>query len=97
MRALTAVVIVMGVLIVVGTGALFVLIAHRLSSAGSTSGAAAVAAKSTLLDEPGGTRIVGMSASGDRLVVQLQGGGEDRVVVIDLRSGAVAGRVSLAR
>jgi hypothetical protein len=34
---------------------------------------------------------------GDRLVVQLAGGGADRLVFLDARTGAVVGRVGLAR
>ena len=52
---------------------------------------------SAVLDEPTGTRIAGVSALPDRLAVQLQGGGPDRVVVVDMRSGRVLGRVGLAR
>ena len=92
MRALKAAVIVMGVLIVVGTAALLVLIVQKLNSTGT-----AAARAPTVLDEPAGTRIAGVAASGDRLAVQLQGGGADRVVVIDLRSLSVAGRIALAR
>jgi len=33
----------------------------------------------------------------DRLAVQLQGGGADRVVLVDPDSGAVAGRITLGR
>ena len=48
-----------------------------------------------MLDEPVGTRIAGIAAVRDRLAVQLQGGGVDRVVLIDPATGAVAGRISL--
>ena len=50
-----------------------------------------------VLDEPTGTRIAGIAAVQDRLAVQLQGGGVDRVVLVDPRTGAMAGRISLAR
>jgi hypothetical protein len=95
MRALKVAVVVMGVLIVVGTMGLVVGIARR-SAAPSVVSAAAWAA-SVVLDEPAGTRIVGIAVVRDRLAVQLQGGGADRVVLIDPASGAVAGRISLAR
>ncbi len=104
MRALTVVTIVMGVMILAGTGVLVAVIAHRifspapsgasLSGGASTAGAAPV---SLVLDEPAGTRIAGIAAAGDRLAVQLQGGGTDRVVLVDPRSGAVTGRIALAR
>jgi hypothetical protein len=51
----------------------------------------------TVLDEPAGTRITGAAASVDRLALQLQGGGPDRVVVVDTRAGRVVARVALAR
>ena len=52
---------------------------------------------SGVLDEPAGTHIGGIVAVRDRLAVQLQGGGADRIVLIDPTTGAVAGRISLAR
>ena len=89
MQALKALTIVMGVLIVAGTVVLGVVLARRL-------GGGSAAPVSVLLDEPAGTRIAGIAAAGDRLAVQLQGGGPDRVVLFDARSGAPAGRLSLA-
>ncbi len=80
----------MGVLIIAGTATLFTLLASRMSS-----GTGQIA--SAVLDEPAGTRIAGVSAMADRVAVQLQGGGPDRVVVVDLRAGRVLGRVGLAR
>jgi hypothetical protein len=108
MRALKVLTIVMGVMIVVGTGVLVAVIAHRIASpspaavqitggpiaGGPIAGGAPLA---LVLDEPAGTRIAGIAAAGDRLAVQLQGGGADRVVLVDPRSGAVVGRIALAR
>jgi hypothetical protein len=94
MRTLRIAVIVMGVLIVAGTAALVVAVARRAS-------APVVAALpphvTSVLDEPSGTRIAGIVALRDRLAVQLQNGGTDRVVLIDPATGAVTGRISLAR
>lgn len=90
MGALKVAVIVMGVLIVVGTVGLFVVLAQRMSA-----GAGPIA--SVMLDEPPGTRIAGASAAADRIAVQLAGGGPDRVVLVDLKSGRVLGHVALAR
>lgn len=59
--------------------------------------AAPVAPFARLLDEPDGTRISGMTAAGDRLAVALQGGGPDRIVLIDPRDGRVAGRLRIGR
>ncbi|MBV9786044.1 MAG: hypothetical protein JO264_19760 [Acidisphaera sp.] len=90
MRALQIATVVMGVLIVAGTIGLFVVIGHRITARG-TPGATLV------LDEPAGTRIAAASISGDRLVVQLAGGGPDRVVLLDPHALRVLGHVSLAR
>jgi hypothetical protein len=94
MRFLKVLVIAMGVLIVVATTVLVVLIAHRLGGAPAPVGRP-VAAVSVLLDEPAGTRIVGIAAVGERLAVQLQGGGADRVVLVDPRNGEVVGRIGV--
>lgn len=96
MRALKIAVIAMGVLIVVGTTALIVVIAHRLSSSPSRV-ATLPTSLTAVLDEPAGTRIAGIAAVQDRLAVQLQGGGVDRVVLINPETGAVTGRISLVR
>ena len=90
MRALVVAVVAMGVLIVIGGATLGVMVARR----------AAVpppAVQNAVLDEPAGTRIAAMSALPDRLALQLAGGGPDRVVVVDLRTGQVVGRAALAR
>ncbi len=91
MRALQAAVIVMGVLIVAGVAVLAVTIVHRLGGPAGGPQAALV------LDEPSGTRMAGVSGAGDRLALLLQGGGPDRVVLVDPRSGHVTGRVSLGQ
>jgi ABC-type Co2+ transport system permease subunit len=93
MRGLTIAVIVMGVLIVVGTIGLIVGVLHRGSSAPTALLPPVVTA---VLQEPEGTRIASIAALADRLAVQLQGGGADRVVLIDPKTGALAGRISLA-
>jgi hypothetical protein len=91
MQALKALTITMGVLIFLGTAVLAVVLARRMGS-GST-----VPPLSVLLDEPAGTRIAAIAGAGDRLAVQLQGGGPDRLVLIDPHTGAAVGRVGLAR
>jgi hypothetical protein len=90
MRYLKVLVIVMGVLIVIATTVLLVLIARRIGGVGPAPTVIAVE-----LDEPAGTRIARIASAGDRLAVQLQGGGLDRVVLVDPRTGAVAGRIGL--
>jgi hypothetical protein len=93
MRALQAAVIVMGVLIVGGVATIVATIVSRMS--GGAAGGAAV--QTILADEPAGTRIAGASVAADRVAVQLQGGGPDRVLVIDTRHGSVIARIALAR
>jgi hypothetical protein len=92
MRALQAAVIVMGVLIVAGVAVIAVTIVSRMSA----SRAAGVSAQATL-EEPSGTRIAGVAVAADRVALELQGGGADRVVVVETRTGRVIARVALAR
>ena len=97
MRALKIAVIVMGVLIVGGTIALVRAVARRSAAPVVPVAVSIPASMAAVLDEPDGTRIAGIVAVQDRLALQLQGGGTDRVVLVDPRTGAVAGRISLAR
>jgi hypothetical protein len=90
MGFLKVAVVVMGVMIVAGVTVLAYVIVTRANVT------LAVTAN-VVLDEPGGTRIAGTALSGDRLAVLLQGGGPDRVVLVDPRSGKLSGRVSLGR
>ena len=90
MRGLLALVIGMGVLIVVGVAVLGLTIVRRLSVA--APGQAALA-----LDEPAGTRIQSIASAGDRLAVLLNGGGPDRIVLVDPRTGLVSGHIGLPR
>jgi hypothetical protein len=90
MRFLQVLTIIMAVLIVAGTTVLLVVIAKRLGGGGRV--ATPIVA---VLDEPSGARIAAIAAAGDRLAVQLQGGGPDRVLLLDPHSGAVVGRIAL--
>jgi len=90
MRFLKVLTIGMAVLIVVATTVLAVLIARRIGGPGAPEGPVSV-----LLDEPAGTRVAGSASAGDRLAVHLQGGGADRVLLVDTRSGAVAGTIGV--
>ncbi len=89
MRAMLAAVIGMGVLIVLGVAVLVVTVVRRLSSVPVEVG--------MVLDEPSGSHMQGVTAAGDRLAVLLQGGGPDRIVLLDPRSGQIVGRVALPR
>ena len=94
MRAIKIATIAMGVLIVLGTTVILVTIVKR-----TTSGPAGLPEKAfaAVLDEPAGTTIVGIASVRERLAVQLHGGGVDRVLLIDPVSGAVVGRIGMAR
>ncbi len=89
MRGLMAAVIGMGVLIVAGVAVLVVTVVHRLGSQ------PVLAAQS--LDEPVGTHLQQIAPAGDRLAILLTGGGPDRVVLLDPRTGAVTGHIGLTR
>jgi hypothetical protein len=99
MRAVKIATIAMGVLILLGTAVILMTIVKRTISGPAGSGPAGLPEKAfaAVLDEPAGTGIAGIASVRDRLAVQLRGGGVDRVVLIDPASGAVVGRVSLAR
>ena len=100
MRALKIATVIMGVLIVFGTGGLLLGIMRKSSTPPAPAAGAVMALPASVtavLDEPAGTRIVAITTLADRLAVQLQGGGVDRVVLIDPKTGGVAGRISLAR
>ena len=92
MRALKILTIVMAVMIVAAVVVLGVTIMRRMNGPAAGPGFAAQA----VLDEPTGTRIVGIAGLQDRLAVQLQGGGADRVLFLDPRTGQVLGRATLA-
>ena len=95
MRGLKWAVGIMGVLIVAGTVTLLTLLAMRAT--GGSVGTPAMA--QVLLEEPIGTRLTSasLSAAGDRLLVRLEGGGPDRVAVVDLRTGRTVSRIALTR
>jgi hypothetical protein len=97
MRALRVAVVVMGVLIVLGTMGLVIGIVRRSTAPMPPAVATLPASVAAVLDEPEGTHIAGIAAVRDRLAVQLQGGGADRIVLIDPATGALAGRISLRR
>jgi hypothetical protein len=96
MRALKIATIVMGVLVVVGTMGLIIGVARRASAPAPFLTALPVSV-AVVLDEPEGTRISGIATVRDRVAVQLEGGGVDRIVLIDPTTGAISGRIRLAR
>ena len=92
MRALKILTIVMAVMIVAAVVVLGVTIMRRMNGPAAGPGFATQA----VLDEPTGTRIVGIAGLQDRLAVHLQGGGADLVLFLDPRTGQVLGRATLA-
>jgi hypothetical protein len=104
-KALKTVVIALGVLIVIGTGIVIVTIGNRLSGGAAPSGdgvAVAVAAApgafgTVALPLPARCRVATATPSGERLVLQLAGNSDEcrQILVIDLRSGQLLGRLEL--
>lgn len=88
MRALTGLVIFMGILIVAGVAVIVVTVIHRAGTGGP-------AIADILLTEPAGTHIASIAPAGDRLAVLLAGGGDDRVVFVDAPHGRVVGHLNL--
>ena len=99
MRFLKALVVIMGVLIVVGVAILAVEIAKRMNDperaaekAAEKASATIGAVKGTALGLPQGARIGEVLNIGPRLVVKVSvPGGDDRLYLLDPRSGAVSG------
>ena len=94
MRAIKIAIGIMSVLLVVGTTVLATVLIKRMSN---TAGPAMPAAVAAAIAEPEGTTIAGIAAVGDRLAVQLRGGGPDRVVFVDPRTATVSGRILLGK
>ena len=94
---LKAVVIGLGVLILLGVA----LIGYKMiGRAGDVSGDVVVASSDPYSDAsvalPAGSRVVAMTAEGDRLSLLVEDGdGRQRVMTIDARSGAVLGILTL--
>ena len=98
LRALKIAVIVMGVLIIVATAVLVATMVRRGMAPSAASLPPPPASNSTiLLDEPAGTRIGSVVPVRDGLALLLQGGGPDRVVLIDPATGRPSERIGLAR
>jgi len=95
MRALKIAVLVMGVLLVVGTVALIVAIATRVSHKAAEPAARAAYAAPPI-DLPAGSQIEAMTAGPDRLVIDLLlADGTRQLLVIDLATGRRLGTIPL--
>ncbi len=95
MRGLLVLVGVLTVLLLVGTVAVVGTILGR--HAGVPRPAATKLAGPIVLDQPAGTHVAGASWGDGRLSLTLQGGGPDRVVVLDGADGRVLLDVRLGR
>ena len=92
MRALKALVIVMGVLIVAGTAVVIVTVAKRVSQAGRAA-SGSVAASLTL---PAGCKVAEMTTIGDRLALRLEGEGDCRqILLVDPATASITGHIGL--
>jgi hypothetical protein len=89
LRWLTVLVIVMGGMIVAGLATLAALIVTR-------SFAPAAPLRAVTLAEPQESRITGVSLSGGLLALSLSGGGPERVLLIEAKTGRVLGRIALS-
>ena len=95
MRALNVLVVVMGVLIVIGFAALIVGIAAKMSRDRPAASVERPFA-ATAIDIPPGARIEAMTASANRLILELAlPDGERQLLVVDLATGARLGTIAL--
>lgn len=94
MRALKALVIVMGVLIVIGLGVVVVTIVKRSARLADSSSTTSFGRTDVAV--PPGSRVVETAVDGHRLVLRLTlADGRDRLLVVDLRTGREAGTIDL--
>jgi len=104
MRALKALVIGMGILILIGLAAVVVAVIQRAGDDGdddpSTVRSGAPAERGfgdVRVRLPPGAQVIGTSADGGRLIVHLRlAGGEARILVIDLATGKRLGAIEFA-
>lgn len=103
MRALKAVVIVLGVLILAGTTILVVTIIRRAQRLGEPRPVEITAPvgpprgfDTARVKLPPGSEVVETRAAGERLVLRVRlPGGEERLILLDMGSGAVTGTIVL--
>lgn len=86
----------MGVILVVGFGAVVAVIAGRMSSRAAPSIGADRPFPTAAVDIPRGARIEAMATGQNRLILDLVlANGERRVLVLDLASGTRLGTIEL--
>lgn len=97
MRALKLLVIVLGVLLLVGVGALAAAIVWHINHAATPLSARSAVSAVQRIALPPGAKVVGVDAGADRLVVRVDmPSGGVRVLVFDLTTGAPITTIELA-
>ena len=100
MRALKALVIGMGILILIGFVAVVVAVIDRAGEDPSIAQSGATTERGfgdVRVSVPPGAQVIGTSADGGRLIVHLRlAGGEARILVIDLATGKRLGAIEFA-
>jgi len=95
LRVLLGLVIFMGILIVAGLVVVGVTIANRLSHMGAEDRRIGSSFGEADIPIPAGCEVVESRPDGNRLILRLGSGGRcNQLIVIDLRSGAVTGRLN---
>jgi hypothetical protein len=88
-RAMLAVVITLGVLIIVALGALaggiFLHLGHRVPASAALS-----------YQPPPGARLIAMETAGDRLILRLREGESEEVDIVDTNDGTLVARFKFA-
>jgi hypothetical protein len=98
MKALKALVIGMGLLIVLGLGLVgFGLYrnSHQMPAPIPIARTAAPGYFATELPVPAGERLEQMVTAGDRIILRFTGSGDERILVIDPHNGQITGSISL--
>jgi len=97
MQALKALVIVMAVAIVAGLAVIGATIYNRIQARAQAASGELPAFDRAAVPVPAGCRVAGLHPAGDRLLLQLEGiAGCQQILVVDLRSGRLLGRLDLA-
>jgi hypothetical protein len=95
MRALVALTVFMGVLLVAGCAVVAVTILHRISARPTPSMVAGAPGRASV-PLPPGARVAGMTAVGERLVLQVAAPDRsDMLILLDPASGAVLETIDL--
>jgi len=96
-RVLKAVVVILGIVIVVGLAVLIAEIGRRIFTAAETPAPAESGYAEAVVPLPAGARARAMTGTGTRATLLIdRADGRQELVTIDLATGAVIGRITLA-